>query len=43
MVEGGAAKAVLGNHETNALAYATPKSATHAPLHAPAVHAGLAM
>jgi hypothetical protein len=34
MVEGGAAKAVLGNHETNALAYATPKSATHAPLHA---------
>jgi len=32
MVDGGAAKAVLGNHETNALAYATPRSAAHAPV-----------
>jgi hypothetical protein len=32
MVEGGAAQAVLGNHETNALAYATPRSAERMPV-----------
>ena len=31
MVESGAAQAVLGNHETNALAYATPRSAERMP------------
>jgi len=33
MVEGGSARAVLGNHETNALAYATPRSASTMPRH----------
>lgn len=32
MVDGGAAQAVLGNHETNALAYATPRNAAQVPV-----------
>lgn len=34
MVQAGSAKAVLGNHETNAMAYATPRSPSHAPVNA---------
>ncbi|MGA1267307.1 MAG: metallophosphoesterase, partial [Phycisphaerales bacterium] len=33
MVDGGSARAVLGNHETNALAWATPRSPSAVPVH----------